>query len=56
VDGSEPATKVWVCGTCGVLSDSSYPIDGFLGAPVGPSDLALDNTSLISAQQAQLRR
>lgn len=55
VDGSEPATRVWVCGTCGVLSDSSYPIDGFLGPPLSPSDPALDNTSLISAQQTQLR-
>uniref|UniRef100_A0A7S2K5U9 Peptidase C1A papain C-terminal domain-containing protein n=1 Tax=Zooxanthella nutricula TaxID=1333877 RepID=A0A7S2K5U9_9DINO len=51
LDGSNPAKRVWVCGACGVLSDSSYPIDAFLGKPVGPSDPALDNTSLVSAQR-----
>jgi len=40
-DGSNPPTREWVCGTCGVLSDSSYPTEPFLGAPVEPADPAL---------------
>lgn len=33
--------NVTACGECGVISDSAYPIGGFLGAPSAPQDPAL---------------
>jgi len=51
LDGSKPPEKVWVCGTCGVLADSTYPVGTHLGAPRDPQDPAL-NTSRPAASFA----
>uniref|UniRef100_A0A7S4T955 Peptidase C1A papain C-terminal domain-containing protein n=1 Tax=Alexandrium monilatum TaxID=311494 RepID=A0A7S4T955_9DINO len=38
---ANPPQNVTACGECGILSDSSYPSGGFLGAPSTPEDPAL---------------
>jgi len=53
LDGSNPPEKIWVCGTCGMLADSTYPTGGSLGAPTPPDDPALATTASPAMAQAR---